>query len=140
MFCSKLDKTNQDKSKRAPKRRSKNQKPTDLHTQESHKNTGLKATVYILRTLHRPKQALRLFLQSPCVHMNFVQLFKKVLFCWCPPIPPPPVSHTSPPPPWAFLRSEGRVLPMASCLELCVPIYNIFFTHSFVVGLLLMVP
>lgn len=60
-----------------PKRRSKNQRPSPLHVHEFHTRTKLKAIAYVQRPQFRFVQTLYELLQSPWVHMSFVQLFQR---------------------------------------------------------------
>lgn len=58
---SKLNKANQQEEKRH-KRKQKNQRCTNLHTQEPHRNTKLEAIIRTQKTWYRPVQALCLLL------------------------------------------------------------------------------
>jgi len=57
------------------KRRHKNQRPTQSHTQGSQKNTKVEALIYMYtEDLVQSRQDLSFLLQSLWVHMNFAQL------------------------------------------------------------------
>lgn len=61
-------------------RRQKNERPTCLHTQTSHKNTKLEAIIYMQRTWCRPKQDLCMD-SRPLLSVELVKMFSHSAGC-----------------------------------------------------------